>query len=400
MTMQTETTRHVEALVKPELLIWARKSAGYASHEKAVAGLAIKAEQLAEWERGGSRPSIPQLRKLAGRYKRPLAVFYLPTPPKDFEALHDYRRLPGEFDTAESPALRLEIRKARYRRQVALELLRALDEEPVTFALRATRSEDPDTVAARARAALGITIEDQVSWRDPYTALNAWRAALERLGILVFQATGIERAEMRGFSIAEWPLPAVAVNVKDQARGRIFTLLHELVHLMLREEGLCDLREDRSLPAEEQRTEVFCNRVAGAILLPREALLNEPTVAAKPIPGTWTDAELDYFVRRYQGSSEAVLRRLLILGKTTEAFYRRKREEFLAFQEPPGNGFLSQDKKPFVYAGAYFTRLVLDSYYRDRITSSDLADYLEVRLKHLPKIEERVLQGQLAAATA
>ena len=41
-------------------------------------------------------------------------------------------------------------------------------------------------------------------------------------------------------------------------------------------------------------------------------------------------------------------------------------------------------------AGPGFVRLVLDSYYNERITASDLADFLGVRLKHMPKIEEAV----------
>lgn len=397
---QAHGSRHVEALVKPELLIWARESAGYLRLEDAVVGLDIKPEQLAAWEGGQSRPSIPQLRKLAGRYKRPLAVFYLAAPPRGFEALHDYRRLPGEPGKPESPALRLEIRKARYRRQIALELLRDLGEGPPELTAKASRNDDPELVAQRARAALGIPMTEQHSWQSPYEALNAWRSALERAGVLVFQSTGVDRSEMRGFSIATWPLPVIVINGKDSPRGRIFTLLHELAHLMLREDGLCDLRDDRSMPPEEQVVEVFCNRVAGATLLPREALLADPAVAGKRAMA-WDDLELDQIGRRYQASREAVLRRLLILGKTTQAIYQRKREEFLAYEERPAQGgFLTQDQKPFVYAGTYFTRLVLDSYYRDKITSSDLADYLEVRLKHLPKIEERALRGQIAEVVA
>ena len=47
------------------------------------------------WKAGGgeAHPSIPQLKKLAGVYKRPLSVFFLPEPPSDFMALRDFRRL-------------------------------------------------------------------------------------------------------------------------------------------------------------------------------------------------------------------------------------------------------------------------------------------------------------------
>ena len=33
---------------------------------------------------------------------------------------------------------------------------------------------------------------------------------------------------------------------------------------------------------------------------------------------------------------------------------------------------------------------MLANYYRERVTAADVADYLAVRLKHLPKIENEV----------
>jgi azurin len=42
-------------------------------------------------------------------------------------------------------------------------------------------------------------------------------------------------------------------------------------------------------------------------------------------------------------------------------------------------------------AGRAFVRLVLDNYYRENITSSDVADFLNVKLKHLGEIEQKVM---------
>ena len=47
-----------------------------------------------------------RLRLLGALYKRPLGVFFLPKPPKDFAALKDFRRLPGEVAGVLSPALK------------------------------------------------------------------------------------------------------------------------------------------------------------------------------------------------------------------------------------------------------------------------------------------------------
>src|ERR1022692_927857 len=117
----------IEAIINPALLVWARKTAGLTESETASK---IKADikRIQSWEVGETRPSVSQLRRLAEIYKRPLAVFFLAEPPKGFEAMHDFRRLPEEFLGRESPDLRLEIRKAHYRREAAIDLYDLLQE--------------------------------------------------------------------------------------------------------------------------------------------------------------------------------------------------------------------------------------------------------------------------------
>ncbi|RMH16942.1 MAG: ImmA/IrrE family metallo-endopeptidase [Acidobacteria bacterium] len=390
--------KRVYARVKPELLVWARESAGL-SRDEAAKKVAVKPARLASWEAGERRPTIRQLRKLGSAYKRPIAVFYLPKPPRDFQAMRDFRRLPSDERGSESPALRLEIRRARYRRQVALELLAQLGEMPPPFSLRGRLSDPAEALARRARAALGITHQQQVGWRTPHEALHAWRSAIEQLGVLVFQARGVAVEEMRGFALAEGLLPAIVVNIKDHPHARIFSMVHELTHLMLRRAGLCDLKEEGLTGAEkgpaDQRIEAFCNRVAGAVLMPREVLLREEPVLRAP-PETWGDDTLVKLAQRYRVSPEAMLIRLLALGKTTERFYRERRRQLRrAYErrqqaETKTTGGPPPDRVAVSTAGPAFVRLVLESFYREKITSADVADYLEVRLKWMPKIEKAV----------
>ena len=63
---------------------------------------------------------------------------------------------------------------------------------------------------------------------------------------------------MRGFSIAARLLPAIVLNIKDSPYARVFTLIHELAHVILQEEGVCELYEDLGC------VEVFCNAVAAS----------------------------------------------------------------------------------------------------------------------------------------
>ena len=377
-----------EANPNPSLLLWARESAGL-TLEVAARKATVTAERLSAWERNEQKPTFAQLRKLANVYKRPLAIFYLAESPLRFQPMHDFRRVTRDLET-QSPELTLEIRKARDRREWALELLSEIEGKPPKIERTLTTNNDSETAATMLRELLGVSLENQRTWRTDYEAFRQWRVLIENAGMLTFQANGVEVGEARGFSIAERPLPVAVANIKDAPRGRIFTLLHEVVHILLSDGGICDLHE--STEDKASRIEAFCNRVAGATLFPRAALLGSDVVQRhRKGQVQWADDELATLSREFGGSREAALVRLLTLGLTTERFYHEKRDEYLELyaeqRKKDKGGFAPPHEVALTSAGPTFIGLVLESFNRERITASDVSDYLQVRLKHLPVIQ-------------
>ena len=379
----------VEAMIESQMLKWARRTTGL-SIEDAARKARIRPELLSAWELGNGRPTISQLRKLGAVYKRPIAVFYLPEPPTEFQALRDFRRLPDGPALFESPELRFDIRQIQGRREFAIELYEQLEGLPPRFDLSTTIAEDPDDVASQIRGFLGVTRNDQTNWAPGYESLNRWRSALEQASVLVFQMTGVEVNEVRGFSISSDHFPVVVVNIKDSVNGRIFTMLHELTHLALQQGGLCDLSEGRL--GSDAEVEVFCNRVAGAALVPANELLSETVVASRPEEALWSDDDIQSLAETYSCSREVILRRLLTCGRTTEEFYQLKRRQFQTQRErvTHRSGFAPPHRIAVSKAGHFFIRLVLDNYYQGNITASDVAELLDSRLKHVPRIEAAV----------
>jgi Zn-dependent peptidase ImmA (M78 family) len=382
----------IEATPTPAVLTWARKTAGMGI-EVAAHKAGVKVGQLSSWEDGTARPSLPQLRKLASIYHRPLAVFYLPEPPIRYQVMHDFRRLSTETHSVDSsPRLAYEIRRAYDRREWALELMKEIGESPPAFEATATANDDVEQVAIHLRKSIGVSTAEQSSWRIDNEAFKQWRLVLERAGILTLQATNLQLKEARGFSISLKPMPVVVVNIKDAPRGRIFTLLHETTHVMLNEGGVCDLHDADA--------EAFCNRVAGAALFPREALLATATTRRhrKGDPA-WTDAELQEISRQFGGSREAALVRLLTLGLTTQSFYDRMRKEFLKQyakqqeEKEKATGFAPPHVVAISSAGPLFTGLVVENFNRDKITASEVSDYLQIRLKHLKELQSEFSRG-------
>lgn len=382
--------RSVEALIDPKLMIWARQSASMSLNE-AAHKLGIPSQKLQEWEDGRLRPTVKQLRKMASIYKQSFAAFFLPAPPDVFRPpVKDYRRLYDGIPERISSALSLDVRSAMDRRAISLELYDDLGESPPKFTSETAISENPEIVGEEIRELLKISIKKQETWKSSSTAFGAWRSALELSGILVFQSERVSLSEMRGYSIADFPLPIISVNNKDAPAGRVFSLLHELVHIMLQTSGICDMDFRLRWVSPEQRIEVFCNHVAGAALIPKSVLLDDKIVQSHK-GDEWEDYEISQLSKRYAVSREVVLRRLLTFGRTTEYFYEKKRRLFqeeikkikMDIPIPYSVRVLSRIGQPFA-------RLVLNAHNAERITSNDLSDYLGINLKHLDKISQAI----------
>ena len=382
----------VRARVKPEMIRWVRLDAGLSRSD--VARKTGTTESIVrEWEHGDRQATVRQLRLLGKAARRPLAIFYLPEPPRTFAALKDFRQLSGMSAADPSPALRLAVRSALERRQVALDLAKQLGEVPPPLPISASCDELVTDVARRIRAFLAISHDEQRRWRGKYDALNAWRSAIQERGVMVFQTPGVEIDEMRGFSVAEPPMPVIVLNIKDAPNGRVFTLLHEFCHLLLRAGGICDLH-DPTGPPEHNPAEAFCNSVAGETLVPATELAKSRTVQEHEIGKKWTTIELDVLAREFSVSREVVLRRLLITKHITPVGYEEHRKSYYEISSPrPRNK--SGGPPPSVLASAYlgrtFIRLVLVSCYQQVITTSDVSKHLGVRMKHLSKIERDVI---------
>ena len=266
--------------INPALLVWGRRSVNL-TDEQAAKRLGVSVETLRAWEAGEQPPTIAQLRTAAEKYRRPLGVFFLPTPPADPTPPHDFRTVSGKDAQELSPELLVELRRAHHRREVALELLAELERRAPRLQLRVQLGDDPEQAGKRVRQVLGVQLAQQQKWREG-TSFNEWKAVIEARGVLVFQARGVSYKEVRGFSIAEHPLPVIVVNGSDFPNAKTFTLLHEFVHLLLHLGGICDpyayVVRGRS---RNSHIEVFCNHVAGAILVPASSLVNHASVIAK-----------------------------------------------------------------------------------------------------------------------
>lgn len=385
--------------VEPSVLVWARKSISL-DVGAAAKRLGVSVNVLESWESGEQRPTIVQLRKTADTYKRPLAVLLLAKPPGGFDAMRDFRSF-AAVDDDWSPELHAEFRRALFQREVFLELSQsAPDSIPKTsHPPHIAMGDDPEAVGTRLREFLGVGIQRQLSWSDQWEALNAWVSAVEATGIIVIHTQRVEVSEARGFSISEWPYPVIALNGKEYPHPRVFSLLHELAHLALNADGLCDLHERRrgSPRAEGDEVENFCNRVAAATVFPRSALLAESSIVRSTPDSPWPLEELTALASRYHASAEAFLLRLISLGKASwPTYWLRKPEMNAAYdtaaeerrrrsREGKGGGSFYHNKARDI--GHSYASSVLDAFGGQALSSRDVADYLGIKFNQIERLE-------------
>jgi Zn-dependent peptidase ImmA (M78 family)/transcriptional regulator with XRE-family HTH domain len=383
----------IVALANHKLLRWARKSAGMEAGVAAKrAGIAL--ERLRSWEDGTSHPTIAQLRGLATIYRRPLAVFYLPEPPRDFAPLRDLRRLPdtaGGFSTA----LRFLVRRVREQEAWLVETLQEGGAAPLPFVGSVKASDDMVAVAASTRKLLALSPAGQRSWR-----LRDWTDALEAVGVFVLQSGEVPVDEMRGFVLTNRFAPMVVLNSRDARVARVFTLFHEFAHLLLGVESISNYAPTpgaRTHTSSEE-TEVICNLLAAEILVPESDLRRRLELVDH-------DEDLDVLIlslaRAYAVSREVVARRLVHVGRISRRTYGQKRRLYRAESqeaededtETPKQVRIPMATRVVSANGRALTRLVLSAYGEGTLTGPDVSGLLRTKLKHLPAIEAMVFAG-------
>jgi len=375
--------------VAPAVLIWAREESGYPV-ERAAKRLHVKAERLAEWEQGEKQPTMKQVENLARLYHRPLSIFFRPKPPIVPALAAEYRRLPGVVPGQESPELRLALRKMSARRETMLQLLVELGESTPAFDMIAHLAEAPDTVAGRLRSALAISSDAQRGWANEWQAWAAWRAAAEDIGVLVFQFPKVPLSEARGVSLLRAPLPVAAINSREGPESRTFTLIHEVVHLMLAagHEEVPASRETRSSEAWAE-VERFAEETATHTLVPETMLTQEIRSGTFP-RNSWDVGDVRGLARRFKITPLAMATRLRASGYFDWAHYQEWKgdwDAYVATLKPKSSGFAHPVAMTLGRAGRPFTQVVLEALSLNRITIVNAAHYLDLKVAHFEKLK-------------
>ena len=377
----------VKATVNQDVLKWAREST-HLSIEDVASKLRKPPETILSWEKGESSPTYVQLEKLAYQiYKRPIAIFFFPTPPDEENPATSFRTLPdAEIDRLPPTIIRL-LRQAQAM-QINLDELcesRNPASRRIFEDISVDLSMSPDLLSDIVRKYIGIDLGEQTSWENPTVALENWRNCIEENGIYVFK-NAFRENKISGFCLYDSEFPIIFINNSMPKTRQIFTLFHELAHLLFRTGGIDKINDDyfSFLSGNSLLIEQFCNQFAAKFLVPDSDFVTQVNFLSID------DVAINKLAARYSVSREVVLRKLLDHQFISSSFYREKVNKWKKdinkkkqSKSDSGNYYATK----IVYLGRSYLRLAFSKYYKNQIDKNQLADFLDVKTSNISSLE-------------
>ena len=357
--------RRTEIPITREVLRWAVAESGMSRAEVSKAAAVDEAEFEA-WLHGDTKPSKLQVKRLAAKLHRQVAVFLLPSVPTGTPPQIEFRHPIGQPARSLNAVEHRYLRRARRLQQAHAWLTQELEREPAQLPARQLSAE-PEQAAQSIRSHLEISASDQFQWKTASAAFDAWRGAVEALGVTVVLFP-MRADSCRGFSLWDDVSPLIAVNTAWRDEARIFTLFHELGHLITRTNSACS--ESPATPDSRDPVERWCEEFAAALLMPRESVSSNARVSDIPT--------LSRLARQYKVSLRAMAIRLIGVDKASWDLYRKIPPASDA--KSGGGGGTGRNRREIRQdeVGARGTEIFVSAVQRDIISESQALDYLDI----------------------
>jgi Zn-dependent peptidase ImmA (M78 family) len=371
--------------INPKMIVWARER-NLLSVEELATLMKKEPAEIRRWEAGTEAPSYANLEVLSLRYlKIPLALFFFPDPPSIEDPVSKFRRLPDyELDRISTDTMQM-MRIAQGYQESLTEFATGGKRRRKLFRDLSQKGKTVHDLAKETREYLGITLKNQMAFHSSEDAFKYWRHNLETAGIFTFKDS-LEDRFISGFCLLDEEFPIVFVNNSNAFTRQIFTLIHELGHILFEIHGVTDVNEKyiEHMSQKDKALETKCNQFAAEVLVPTESFENDILLFREKGPDS-----IPNIAEKYSVSKEVILRRLLNRKLVTAEYYKEKAEEwnqeYLRAKTTTGGGNYYLTK--LSYLGSGFAQLAFQVYHRGRLTKTQLASHLNVNSRNLDKLE-------------
>jgi len=352
-----------EIKLYPEVLKTFRETSGYTIAEIAKK-LKTSENKIISVEEGKSLFTLNQIKKLAEIYKRPLAAFFSDSIP-ELPELVDYRI---NREKRLTPDVYLAKRRAKYLSEKIKEISGKKNQIP-SFSKGLTAEE----LAKEFKIKLKIEIVKSKKSDDKF--LEYYKRMLEEKLTIIIMEYPLRANDVRAFSIYS-DIPAVVLNESDKPSIKLFSLFHEICHIVNNNTGICSLEIEQ----QNQSVETYCNRFAAEFLVPSDDFKSEVSKFSQ------VDEEAIQQLKKIYGvSKQVIMIRLLEFGyidkKRYETFKKRIEEKI----DQKKFGKRDWDKVFLNRVGNLPLQEVKNAYNKQLITFYDASSILDLKIKYAEK---------------
>lgn len=309
--------------------------------------------------------------------------------PKNLPTIVDFRNNPDL--SLDSYSYQSVIHEAYQQRENYVLVLQALEEEPTPFTLDLT-GFDAVADANRIRAYFNIdeSIQEKLTISSADEYYNSWRKLIEHKDVLVFEKPRVN-IKSDGLALYYAVCPTIIMFSSGQHYSRrLFTLIHELVHL-----GLKQSRLDGSVYSLNQYDEEkYCNEVAGHVLAP-ESALQKYWDSRLPL-----NEAIKIIRKQLKISKPAIAMQLCMTDRISQTELNRVLNEFEQEYAPKSTGqprSPSKDSSTLKQYGKVFVQNVISAFWQDSISLATAQQILNLNPQKYPlafkELEARVFSN-------
>lgn len=357
--------------VNPEVLKWARLESGYSIEEISQK---ISSDEYIRWETEGKNIPFGKLKRVANYYKRQVAVFFLESVPEKSKKPKDFRNLSPKNSQLSKKTL-LALRRANRFQKFAFEIEgeehwnnKYLWRDELT----SLRPEN-EALAIWLRSMLEVSVDEQIQWKTPLETYRNWRNIIEeKLGILVFQFS-MPMDEIQGFCITDKIPFSIVTNSNHSYYGRVFTLFHELGHILRNTSGMCLM--DFANTQTKIHEEFECNSFAAEFLIPANTIVETQNLLEIKKYSNLLGVSREVYLRRMKDLNQINDLSFFSILEDIKSAYKEKKKQSKVIIKP--------EVKSRAERGNTFYNLVFDALDNKKINYSDASNALGLRINRL-----------------
>lgn len=245
----------------------------------------------------------------------------------------------------------------------------------------------PEQTAMSLRKYLSASTAAVMNLDNEYAVWKYWKELFSEKGLYIFERSWTITS-VRAFSIRRQKKAAAVVSTKDVPLGRSFSLMHEVYHLINRQESICDMHFGQ----RANDIEVMSNRFAAAFLMPEEEFEAESARIGlqRSNVDEVDEKQVKKLQKTFRTSRLSIYRRLLTLGYISTLKYESIQQEYEGFEKPAhkrsGGSRDIYFRTRLNGVGTRYASELFTAHAEGRLTTLNMANILGVRVNQLPTI--------------